>query len=202
MRSFVFNASRLKKIQKITAAVCAVCFLALGILTTAFYPICKRIYPLEYGSVVFAASAEYGVEASVIFSVIKIESGFDSNAVSKKGAKGLMQLTDGTAAYVAKMLRVQEYDVSDPAVNIKFGTFYLGYLINRFHSVRTAICAYNAGEGNVFSWLKNPSYSSDGVELSRVPFAETAEYLSKYEKTLKIYRKIYGNILDKKENFK
>lgn len=202
MRSFSIDASFLKKSQKITASVCAACFTAFCVLYSATYFVCKRAYRLEYGSSVYAASAEYGVDASVIFSVIKIESGFNRNAVSSKGAKGLMQLTDSTSAYVAKILRVQEYDVFDPNVNIKFGTFYLSYLIRRFNSVRTAICAYNAGEGNVFSWLKNPSYSRDGVELSHIPFPETVDYLRKYEKTLKIYRKIYGNILDKNENFK
>ena len=157
----------------------------------------RKIYPLKYKEQVLEYASRFDVSWELILATVKVESDFDKDAVSSKGAIGLMQITQNTASYIALMLNETNYDLTDPDTNLRFGTYYLKYLLTRFESVETAVCAYNAGEGNVSSWLKNKEYSLDGVTLSSIPFKETRGYLEKIKKTFEKYKKLYGNILDK-----
>ena len=108
-----------------------------------------------------------------------------------------MQLMPDTAEWVAHKLGEDGADYSfdklyDPQTNIRFGTWYLGYLSRRFDGDATKIvCAYHAGQGNVDSWLKNPQYSSDGVTLDIIPTKDTATYASRVLRARDIYRKYY-----------
>ena len=154
-------------------------------------------YPLKYSEEVFSACGEFEVDKALVFAVIKTESGFNKDAVSNKGAVGLMQLKPSTADYVAKKLGESEYSLFDASDNIRLGVYYLKMLTVRFGDVKIALCAYNAGEGKVAQWLKDEKYSSDGKTLFSVPYKETADYLKKIEKTSKKYSKLYVHILDK-----
>ncbi len=157
----------------------------------------KYIYPLGYKDEIITIADKYGLNRALIFAIIKTESDFKKDAVSSKNAKGLMQITDSTAKYIADMLGVEEYDIFNVETNINFGCFYVKYLSEKFEDGKTAIVAYNAGEGNVKEWLKNNKYSEDGKTLKNIPFSESREYLKKVEKSLNNYNKLYKNILDK-----
>lgn len=149
-------------------------------------------YRLDYREFVAAAGAEFSVPEEVIFSIIKTESGFDSNAVSRSGARGLMQLIPSTFDEIAE--RLHEYPdknaVFDPETNIRFGTYYISLLYKSFKSWDTAIAAYNAGIGNVREWLADSRYSADGITLSEMPFGETRSYVGQVTKSIKIYKKL------------
>jgi hypothetical protein len=98
----------------------------------------------QYDSLIQQASAKFGVDPSLIEAVIKTESGFQSDAVSSSGAKGLMQLMDGTA----RGLGVG--DVFDPEQNINGGTKYLSLLLGKYNgNEQVALAAYNAGPGRI-----------------------------------------------------
>ena len=159
------------------------------------------LYPLKHKDYVFDSANYYGLDPLLIFSVIKVESDFDVNAKSNAGAIGLMQITSDTGKYVADMQGIVNYDLTNAKTNIEFGCFYLKYLILKFEYLDTALCAYNAGEGNVSAWLNNSKYSLDKKTLILIPFKETDEYLKKIHKTFENYRKLYRNILDKSKNF-
>lgn len=133
----------------------------------------------EYNDIIDEFAEEFCIDKDLIKALIHAESGFDPDAVSPKGAVGLMQIMPSTAEFLAKRLDIGEYDLFDPRTNIYFGTAYLKYLYGRFSSDKTVIAAYNAGEGRVAEWLKNPDYSSDGVDLKVVPFKETAVYIKR-----------------------
>ena len=173
--------------------------LILFTISFAFIPIFEKtfIYPLRYKEEVFEFSAEFDLPPTLIFAIIKVESSFDKTSESDVGAKGLMQITDKTGAYIASLLSIEYYDLFDAKTNVKFGCFYIKYLIDRFYFIDTVICAYNAGEGNVASWLKNPQYSTDKKTLNHIPFYETRQYLKKIKKSFSKYQKLYRNILDK-----
>ena len=183
-------------------AVVAMLFWGMVAITFGFTYVQKNyIYPLKYKDIVFECADTYALDRALVYAVIKTESSFNKNSVSKAGAVGLMQLTMGTADYIASLQKIEEYDLKDEYTNVWFGCFYLRYLLDKFDDVNTSMCAYNAGEGNVALWLNNKEYSRDGVTLMVIPFNETRQYLEKINKSYKNYRKLYGNILDKRKNF-
>ena len=188
---FLFNWKR------IFIVILAGIFLTVSVLFTAILVQKKFVYPLKYFEDITVAAKTYSLDMALILAVIKTESAFDESAVSKAGAKGVMQITEKTAEYIAKMKGDAEYDLFNATNNIDYGCYYLRYLINRFENLQTALCAYNAGEGRVSSWLKNAEYSKDGNTLKVIPFEETREYLNKIKKSFSKYKNLYGNILDK-----
>ena len=182
-------------LYKILTVILCVFWSALLLLNFAQCTAKSYIYPLKFKQMVFELSDKYGLERALIFSIIKVESGFDGKATSPAGAIGLMQITPNTAKYIAKLQGIEEYDLTSPNTNIAFGCFYVKYLIVKFDDLNTALVAYNAGEGNVALWLNNPKYSSDKKTLKYIPFKESREYVEKINETFIKYKKLYGNIL-------
>ena len=154
-------------------------------------------HPLYYADTITAYADAQELDPALVAAVILCESSYDPKAESRLGARGLMQLMPDTAEWVAHKLGEDGADYSfdnlyDPQTNIRFGTWYLGYLSRRFNGDATKIvCAYHAGQGNVDSWLKNPQYSSDGVTLDIIPTKDTATYASRVLRARDIYRKYY-----------
>lgn len=146
-------------------------------------------YPLKYTDEINDAATEFGISRSLILAVIKTESDFDEKSVSNKGAKGLMQITDSTAEYIAELLGEDSYDILDAKTNIRFGTYYLKYLFYKFKTLNEVLCAYNAGEGIVSEWLNDKKYSRDGKTLKKIPYAETSRYIGKVCNGIRMYEK-------------
>lgn len=146
-------------------------------------------YPIKYQEEISYSSEASGLDKAIIYSVINTESRFKKDAVSKKGAVGLMQVLPSTAEEIAKEKGVDLKDLKDPQTNILIGSFYLKKMINNFKNLSTAICAYNAGPTNVRAWLNDKKYSQDGETLTEIPFEETRHYLERFEKNLKYYTK-------------
>ncbi len=152
-------------------------------------------YPVKYEKEISAASEKYGVEKALICAIIKTESDFDPDAKSHAGAVGLMQLVPDTFTWMQTYYKDENSyefeDLYDPALNIDYGTEVLSVLLKMYESEDTAICAYNAGLGNVDKWLENPEYSDDGKTLKYIPFEETANYRREVERNKSIYNKLY-----------
>lgn len=151
-------------------------------------------YPLRYVDAVEAYAEENGVDKYLVFAIIKTESGYNKDAVSSVGARGLMQFTEETFDWVKYRLgdETSVYDdMFDPQTNIRYGAYLIGFLTRYFESRELAVCAYHAGIGSVESWLANPEYSADGVTLSEVPTRDTEYYLYKINKAVEIYSDLY-----------
>jgi soluble lytic murein transglycosylase-like protein len=113
----------------------------------------KRKPQIALKIILTKASLRYSIKKSVILAVIKCESDFDSYALSRKGARGLMQVTSETAVD----LGIDPDSLYDPAVNIDAGTAYLYYLSGRYGGrLDTVAAAYNAGPGRVDSGRRLP----------------------------------------------
>lgn len=155
----------------------------------------EYLYPREYSEYVTKYSAKYNVPEALIYAVILAESGFDADAKSHVGANGLMQLMPDTLDWLSRLLgeEVPTGDIFDPETNIKYGTYYIRHLIDRFGDTETAIAAYNAGHGRVANWLKDARYSDDGKTLKEIPLAETKNYVNRVNENYKHYIKIYYN---------
>lgn len=163
--------------------------MAAAMAALCFFTSRKIFYPMPYRSV----TEESGLERSLVYAVMKAESGFDERAESGAGALGLMQLMPSTAEFICRLYGIgyEREKLLDGAYNLKLGCLYLKYLFGRFREERTALAAYNAGEGTVFEWLRQKEYSVDGVALTTIPYPETREYVKKVEKFRKIYRIFY-----------
>lgn len=125
-----------------------------------------------YDGLIQAAAERYGIDPALIKGVIQTESSFNPNAGSSAGAKGLMQLMDGTAAGLGVA------DSFDPAQNIDGGSRYLSYLLRKYDgSEMTALAAYNAGPGRV-DRIGLRSDDDVAARLSELP-SETQAYIGK-----------------------
>ncbi len=123
----------------------------------------------EFDAIIESAASAAAVQPNLLRAVIVVESGFNSRAVSKRGAIGLMQLMPATAA------RFGSADSFDPRQNVSAGARYLKFLLDRFgQNTRLALAAYNAGEDAV---------DRNGGQIP--PFTETLEYVPR---VLKIFR--------------
>jgi soluble lytic murein transglycosylase len=115
-------------------------------------------YPLRYGEIVREQAKDKGIDPALVAAVIYQESKFDATARSSSGAVGLMQVQPRTAEGIAlrtggTAFRVS--DLTDPEINIRYGSWYLQNLFAKYRDERLALAAYNAGQGNVDRWLAN-----------------------------------------------
>lgn len=137
-------------------------------------------YPLEYESIIQGHARNYDLDPALLASVIYHESKFDASAESPAGAIGLMQLTPETAQGIALRTggsRFELSDLYDPELNVRYGSWYLRHLLDKYDGdVETALAAYNGGQGNV----------DRGVV-----FAETKEYVRRVRDTRETYVRAY-----------
>lgn len=153
-------------------------------------PIMRKAYTLKYEDIIITCSNEYNLDKYLVMGIISTESKFDENAVSHKGAKGLMQLKDETASWCIKQFNIST-DCSADELNIRVGCSYIRYLIDKYNgNIETALAAYNAGEGNVAQWLEKQE-NKDGYILSSIPYKETEKYVKTVKKRMKIYKFLY-----------
>lgn len=178
----------MKKIIKIAIVAAALLLIVNAGIKTIY-----RAFPLKYADHIEKYSAEYGLDKYMIAGVIYAESGFDNTAHSGL-ARGLMQMTDKTADWVAEELGLEyDYDMAEnPEINIKMGCYYLSCLIEMYKNTETALAAYNAGMGNVSKWLEDARYSADGITLSDIPYTETKKYVKRVKFFTNIYKKLYA----------
>ena len=149
------------------------------------FPSAPRREPdVPFGNLIREAAKRHGVDERLIISVIRAESNFNPRAVSRRKARGLMQLMPATAA------RFAVTDVFDPAQNIHAGTRYLKELIARYapgnaadleQGLRLALAAYNAGPERVARWRGVP------------PFPETQTYVRRVLRLLAEHRQFSGD---------
>ncbi|MBR4071849.1 MAG: lytic transglycosylase domain-containing protein [Clostridia bacterium] len=165
-----------------------------GLLFQFFYDKYERnAYPKEYEEYVEKYASQYGVPESVVYAVIKTESGYDSGAVSEAGAVGLMQMMPDTFNWLTTLTKenLDKGLLYDPETNIKYGTYYLSYLYLKYGTWDTVYAAYNAGEGNVDEWLGDSLEADGAKKLNDVPFKETENYIKKVNKAAEIYDRLY-----------
>lgn len=150
-------------------------------------------YEIEY---ICECASEYHLSPEFLLSVIREESKFDSRAVSRAGAIGLMQITTVTGRWIGEMMRI-EFDadgLEESGINIKMGSWYLRYLLNRSkESYPGAISAYNAGWSRMSSWRKRfKPYSNPMLAVELIGVNETRRYVKRVLNSALIYHRIYN----------
>lgn len=155
----------------------------------------KLLYPRPYEELVDREAQEFSLDKNLIYAVMRSESRFRADAKSRAGAMGLMQLTPATFEWIGSLYPPENggRDVLDPGDNIHCGCALLRLLLDQYGSLDVALCAYNAGMGNVESWLGEEKYSHDGESLHTIPYPETDSYVKKVKKAMGRYQSLYGN---------
>ena len=157
----------------------------------------KIEFKKEYSEYVERYSELFGIDENLVYAVIKAESDFDPKAVSKAGARGLMQIMPSTYENeIAAVIGTEKNAdaLFDPETNIHAGTYYLSRLIEYFGSYRSGVASYNAGASNVRRWLENSDKCDENGELliSEIPFSETKAYVGRVERFYKKYTELYA----------
>ena len=166
--------------------------LSVFTLATSCFALVNTFFPRKYLSEISLLCEGLKIKPALVLAVIKAESSFKKDKISDKGAIGLMQIMPDTAKYISDTFFAGEnYDLLSENDNLLYGVTYINYLYGKFPQTSVMLCAYNAGEGRVTSWLNKKEYSKDGKSLSNIPFKETENYLKK----VNLYFKIYGFLL-------
>jgi peptidoglycan lytic transglycosylase len=142
-------------------------------------------YPLDYQSIVRGHSRNYQLDPALLAAVIYQESKFRAHARSSSGAIGLMQLLPSTAEGIAVHTGGTKFrvsDLDDPEINVRYGSWYLRHLLDKYGDERTALAAYNAGQENVDRWR---------AEGKGFEFSETRHYVKRVEHLKTLYRRGY-----------
>jgi soluble lytic murein transglycosylase len=147
-----------------------------------------------YEDYIIKYSNRFGVDSLLVKVVMKKESNLNPDAVSDKGAVGLMQIMPKTASEIAKQLNIKDYSykrLREAEINIMFGTYYLQKLLNYYNNnLVLALAAYNAGIGNVENWRgKNPKLRG---RIREIPFRETRFYVQSLVFTYKVVKVLYA----------
>jgi soluble lytic murein transglycosylase len=156
----------------------------------------EALFPKAYWSDLKRSSALNGLDPYLVASLIRQESEFNPNAVSRANAVGLMQLLPKTGKAVAKEVKMQRYNASQlytPAVNMQLGTRYFKGMVEKFGgSFEYALAAYNAGSERVDEWLSQGKYRDPQEFVESIPFTETREYVQAIMRNASVYKQLYG----------
>jgi len=158
----------------------------------------RILFPLRFDESLRAKAAEEGLDPSLVAALILQESTFDADALSRAGARGLMQVIPATGRKLARDLRVpyRKAALHDPETSLDFGTRYLRQMSDRFEGqVERVLAAYNAGPHRVDAWTAGRPQISAEDFVESIPFTETRFYVMVVLANRDQYRRLYG--LDK-----
>lgn len=146
-------------------------------------------YPLEFEHILRGHASNHTLDPALLAAVIYVESRFDPQAESAAGAVGLMQLLPNTAKGIALRTGGERFvvaDLRDPEINVRYGSWYLDHLRDRYDDTRLMLAAYHAGQGNVDRWR------ADGAGIA---FPETRSYVADVLRIRDLYADAYPSEL-------
>jgi soluble lytic murein transglycosylase len=148
--------------------------------------------PLRHEDIIRQQAERHDIDAALIAAIIKQESGF-IDQTSSAGARGLMQITPDTAQTIETLSGGETFvfeDLADPDLNIRYGTFYLNHLLDRFAGNEiAALAAYNGGPENAAAW------GGAALAVDDIPFPETRAYVESVLELRTRYQEIYAEEL-------
>ena len=173
-------------------AVGVIAGLSLGVVGDFDRALQELTLPLQHEDIIRQQSREKGVDAALIAAVIYSESRFREQT-SRAGARGLMQITPATAEEIERMSGGTTFkleDLAHPELNIRYGTYYLSQLLDRYHGNEVAaLAAYNAGPGNADKW------GGASLRIDDIPLAQTRSYVAEVLEKRQDYRDTYAKEL-------
>ncbi len=184
---------RHKKRQLSFIIVFVMVFFVLHLMYSPFWG--KLLNPFDYREEILYYANRYDLDPYLVAAVIYVESKFNPEAVSPKGARGLMQLMPDTAGWAASQIGIDDYDddmLFEPNYNIHFGTWYLATLLRQFDdNMAVALAAYNGGRTRVERWLKEGVWDGNIENTESIPISETQSYVEKVVRAHERYESFY-----------
>ena len=162
-----------------------------GTRTTDAY---RLVYPLLYHDLLAAESRRHRLEPALVAALIRQESSFIPRAVSRAGARGLMQVMPTVGRSIARSRGYPLWDPAllfDPAANLELGTSHLAAALRQYPDLTRALAAYNAGGSRVVRWNRKAGVSDPEVFAERIPFDETRDYVRIVQRNVEMYRTLY-----------
>jgi soluble lytic murein transglycosylase len=154
------------------------------------------VYPLGYVDVVQQNAKQRGLDSYLVLALIREESAFAPHAVSRAGARGLMQLMPQTADLVArenKLPAVAPNALDAPEVNIRLGAIHLADLLRDYNAnLSLSLASYNAGKQAVQRWLQRFGFADEVEFIEDIPYAETRNYVKRILGNYERYTSLYG----------
>ncbi|HEY8345568.1 MAG TPA: lytic transglycosylase domain-containing protein [Bacillota bacterium] len=154
----------------------------------------RVLFSFQYREIIEEHTKTTKLDPRLVAALIYVESGFNPRAVSKKGARGLMQLMPETAEWIAKQ-RGESFDLDSlfiPLVNLDLGIWYLNYLHQVFQgNTVTMLASYNAGWARVRVWVEEEVWQGRIGDLRNIPYPETRRYVARVLRVYQIYKYIY-----------
>jgi len=188
----------INKLKIITRIVALLVMAALVFLILELPIFWQQVYPIRYQEFIAEQAQANDLDPALVAAVIKVESNFRHDAVSRADARGLMQLRPSTAKEVAEGLghevddKVFAEQLFDPEYNIILGTRYLAKMIRDFDGNEAkALAAYNAGPTKLRSWLEQGIWDGSWENREQIPYPETRNYLGKVDLAREKYAKLY-----------
>jgi soluble lytic murein transglycosylase len=185
-------------------AVLAIGLLALlGVAVFLAMPLFRKTIdeftlPLSDQNIIRQQAAEKHLDPALIAAVIYAETKFDPRD-SPAGAMGLMQLLPETGEFIARRSGATTFKVSDltnPAINIAYGSWLLRYLLDHFHGNKVySLAAYNGGLTNADRWVAAARAQGHGLTIAEIPFPETRDYVQRVLQAQQDYRSTYPSQL-------
>ena len=189
--------TRLYKAIGIAVLVLALVGLGTAVLMDRLAERTGMVYPMEYTELIRSRAAAEGLEPAYVAAVILAESSYNPQAVSSVNAQGLMQIMPETGEWIAGKFdeTYVEGCLFDPETNIRYGCWYLGYLLRRYDGdKRCSTAAYHSGQGTVDGWLKDPEYSTDGRTLNIIGGPRANTYVGRVLEYYEKYTQLYANL--------
>ena len=164
---------------------------ALQELDAAPLSLWRLAYPKPYVQEVEEAAQEFSLDALLVYGIMREESRYDPEAISRAYAQGLMQIIPSTRDWIGEQLKIEidPIEIFDPGMNIHLGAWYLRHLLDYFEEdLHYAVAGYNGGPGNVNAWKENPLVREKADFLRWIGFGETREYIPKVLLSYEVYR--------------
>jgi soluble lytic murein transglycosylase len=193
----VDNQEHLEALRRLNHIVEELTPLQVRGLTRDFWAL---LYPQRFLEQITRQAAVHDLSPAAVLSLIRQESVFNPRAVSRAGARGLMQLMPATAQHVARqtgLKRLRLPQLFDPQTNITLGTHYFAAQLRDFdHNPVFALAAYNAGPNRVKQWRQRwPKLPMDEF-IEQIPFEETSLYVKLVLRNLLVYESLYQPMPD------
>jgi peptidoglycan lytic transglycosylase len=162
-----------------------------GIRTADAY---RLVYPVLYHDLLAAEARRNRLDPALVAALIRQESSFTPRAVSRAGARGLMQVMPDVGRSIARSRGYPLWDPAllfDPAANLELGTSHLAAALRQYPDLTRALAAYNAGDSRVTRWNRKAGVSDPEVFAERIPFDETRDYVRIVQRNVETYRVLY-----------